>query len=184
MDGGVLDDLIASATSLGTLLLAVGEWDQVSDMHTHAECVKPFLYVLLTPKPCRRTSVSNPLTRLPTLQKASTLGFCISSRQHEQNKNNELGSIASTRTFKIVLFTPLHTYPGVVGVDGLATKEGVDPKMLSRGVGVAPDVQDGALLEVVHVPSLHFQGTLFTAPFFDVSNLTPSWYMFHTNQSL
>jgi hypothetical protein len=72
-----------------------------------------------------------------------------------------------------VLLTPLYTYPGVVGVDGLATKEGVDPKTLSRGVGVAPDVQDGALLEAVHVPSLHFQGTLFTAPFLDVSNLTP-----------
>jgi hypothetical protein len=45
MDGGVLDDLIASATSLGTLLLAVREWNQaVSDMHTHAaEFVKTFL---------------------------------------------------------------------------------------------------------------------------------------------
>jgi hypothetical protein len=73
----------------------------------------------------------------------------------------------------------LSPYPGVIGVDGLATEDGVDPKTtLSRGVGVAPDVEHGALLEIVHVTSLHFQGTLFVAPFFYVNNLTPPC-MFH-----
>jgi hypothetical protein len=49
------------------------------------------------------------------------------------------------------------TYRGIIGADGVATEDGVDPKALSGGVWVAVDVQDAALLEVVHVSSLHFQ---------------------------
>jgi hypothetical protein len=49
------------------------------------------------------------------------------------------------------------TYRGVIGADGVASENGVDPKALSGGVGVVLDVQDAALLEVVHVSSLHLQ---------------------------
>jgi hypothetical protein len=49
------------------------------------------------------------------------------------------------------------TYRGIIGADGVATEDGIDPKALSGGVWVAVDVQDAALLEVVHVSSLHFQ---------------------------
>jgi len=58
------------------------------------------------------------------------------------------------------------SYRGILGVDAVAGEDGEDPETLSGGVGVALDVQDAALLQVVDVPTLNLQGTLFTAVFF------------------
>ena len=72
-------------------------------------------------------------------------------------------------------------YRGIIGVDAFAGEDGIDPKTLSPGVGVALDVQDAPLLKVVNDSSLHLKGTLFAALFFYESHLTPTCL---TNQTV
>jgi hypothetical protein len=99
------------------------------------------------------------------------LGFCFDTRNNHSISQSQ--SVPKGQPYNAEEGSEVH-YRGIIGVDAFAGEDGIDPKTLCAGVGVALDVQDAALLKVVDVSSLHLQGTLFTALFFYESHLTPT----------